>query len=53
MEAALLDEFGEEQQLDPAFGALMERTCQALESDPGNASLVQEAVTELLEIIDN
>ena len=48
VEAALLDEFGEDQQLDPAFVELVEKTCLALEASPGGAALAKEVVAELL-----
>ncbi len=47
VEAALLDEFGDEQQLDPSFFELVEKACRAIESDPGNAALLHEALDEL------
>lgn len=51
VEAALLDEFGSQQQLDPAFAALVEKTCQALESSTEGEALVQQAVAELLDLV--
>lgn len=47
VEAALLDEFGDEQQLDPAFAELVEKTCKALEANPSSAALMQDALGEL------
>ena len=52
VEAALLDELGDEQQLDPSFAELVEKTCRTIESDPRNAGLMQEAVGELLSMIE-
>jgi len=47
VQAALLDELGTELQLDPAMSDLVERTCQAIEQDPGSAPLLAEAMQEL------
>ena len=47
IEAVLLDEMGLELQLDPAFGDLVERTCQAIEQDPDNGRLIADALSEL------
>lgn len=47
VEAALLDELGGALQLDPAFADLVERTCQAIEQDAGNAALLSSAMQEL------
>lgn len=47
IEAVLLDELGSKLQLDPAFSDLVERTCSAIEKDPGNAALLEDALTDL------
>ncbi len=47
VEAALLDELGGELQLDPAFSALVERTCRAIEKDTSSAPLLEEALRDL------
>lgn len=47
VQAALLDEFGAELQLDPAMGDLVERTCQAIEHDSASAALLADALREL------
>jgi hypothetical protein len=47
VQAALLDELGASLQLDPAFGELVERTCQALERDTAGAALLADALQEL------
>lgn len=47
VEAALLDELGATLQLDPSFGAWVERTCLAIEQDPASAALVSEAMRDL------
>lgn len=52
VQAALLDELGASFQLDPALGDWVERTCQAIEQDPGNATLLGEALQELARWVD-
>jgi len=52
VEAALLDEFGDEHQLDPSFAELVEKTCKAIESDPRSAALMQVAMGELLSMLE-
>lgn len=52
VQAALLDELGKSLQLDPALGDLVERTCQAIESDPASATLLAEALFELQAWVD-
>lgn len=47
VQAALLDELSTELQLDPAMSDLVERTCQAIERDPGSATLLADALQEL------
>jgi len=47
VEAALLEEFGGEFQLDPAFGDLVERTSSAIEQDASGAALLADALNEL------
>lgn len=47
VEAAMLDELGATLQLDPSFGAWVERTCLAIEQDTESATLVSEAIQEL------
>lgn len=47
VQAALLDELGTELQLDPAMSDLVERTCQAIEQDPGSVTLLADALQEL------
>lgn len=47
VEAALADEWGTSMQLDASFHDLVERTCQALEADPAQATLLAAALDEL------
>lgn len=47
VEAVLLDEFGEQLQLDPAFNDLVERACKAIEQDSQSAALLDEAIADL------
>ena len=47
VEAAMLDELGAAMQLDPQFGAWVERTCLTIEQDPDNEALIVEAIREL------
>ena len=47
VEAALLNEWGEQLQLDPAFAALVDRTCRSLEDGEGDADLLSRTLKEL------
>lgn len=47
VEAALLDEWGQDLQLDPGFHDVVERTCQTLEADGAQADLLAAALAEL------
>lgn len=47
VEATLIDEFGEQLQLDPAFAELVESTSRTIEGDTSSAQLLGEALTEL------
>ena len=47
VEAALLNEWGEQLQLDPAFAALVDRTCRSLEDGEGGAELLSRTLKEL------
>lgn len=47
IEAVLLDELGGRLQLDPAFSDLVERTSAAIERDPENAKLLDDALRDL------
>lgn len=52
LEAVLLDEFGSNLQLDPAFGDLVERTCRSIEQDEESATLLTDALRELEALVD-
>lgn len=52
VEATLIDEFGEQLQLDPAFAELVESTSRTIESDAGSARLLEDALTELAALAD-
>lgn len=47
VQAALLDELGEDLQLDPALGNIVERTCTTLEQDDSCAPVLAEALRDL------
>lgn len=47
VEGVLLDEFGNELQLDPALNELVEHTCRSIEEDSGSAALLAEVFAEL------
>lgn len=52
VEATLIDEFGEQLQLDPAFAELVESTSRTIEGDTSGAQLLGEALTELAAMAD-